>query len=151
MSDKETKIPTNKTRVVAGAFYRSNIDQKRIEILVFERKHKDSIGTCWEFPGGKVEKGESDAQALARELDEELGIRVQVKSLVGSVVRQTPSGRWIDLWLYLVQGDVGMIKLTEHLAMKWIVEDGMILDEISFVEQPLVSALFAHLKTELNF
>lgn len=139
----------NKIRVVAGAFYRSKAGYSEIEVLVFERQHKDSPGTSWEFPGGKVEKGESDPQALARELDEELGIKVQVKDLIGNVQRQVPSGRLIDLWLYLVEGAVDGITLTEHLAMKWIAESNLDLTEVSWVEQPLVDVLFKKLQREL--
>ncbi|NUU24045.1 MAG: NUDIX hydrolase [Streptomycetaceae bacterium] len=46
----------------------------------------------WSIPGGRVEKGESDAQALAREMAEETGLEVTVGPLVGSVVRSAPDG-----------------------------------------------------------
>jgi 8-oxo-dGTP diphosphatase len=45
------------------------------KILIGQRKRGDSHGLRWEFPGGKVERGESPAQALVRELREELGIQ----------------------------------------------------------------------------
>ena len=44
------------------------------KLLVCQRKHDDSHALKWEFPGGKVEHGESPAEALARELREELGV-----------------------------------------------------------------------------
>jgi 8-oxo-dGTP diphosphatase len=47
-------------------------------ILVTQRLEKDAYGLYWEFPGGKVEPGESPEEALQRELLEELGIRVRV-------------------------------------------------------------------------
>jgi len=47
-------------------------------ILVGQRRKSDSHGLKWEFPGGKVERGEAAPAALARELEEELGIQAQV-------------------------------------------------------------------------
>ncbi|HET9451788.1 MAG TPA: (deoxy)nucleoside triphosphate pyrophosphohydrolase [Aggregicoccus sp.] len=46
--------------------------------LITQRPAKASLPLLWEFPGGRVEEGESDAEALARELREEMGIRVHV-------------------------------------------------------------------------
>jgi 8-oxo-dGTP diphosphatase len=48
------------------------------KILVGQRKKADSHGLKWEFPGGKVERGESPRDALARELEEELGIQAHI-------------------------------------------------------------------------
>ena len=47
-------------------------------ILIGQRKKADSHGLKWEFPGGKVERGESTVDALARELEEELGIQAHI-------------------------------------------------------------------------
>jgi 8-oxo-dGTP diphosphatase len=47
-------------------------------LLVGQRKKDDSHGLKWEFPGGKVERGESARDALARELEEELGIQARI-------------------------------------------------------------------------
>jgi 8-oxo-dGTP diphosphatase len=48
------------------------------KLLVCQRKHNDSHALKWEFPGGKVEEGESPAEALARELREELGVSASI-------------------------------------------------------------------------
>jgi len=48
------------------------------KLLVCQRKREDSQGLKWEFPGGKVEAGESPAEALARELREELGVAATI-------------------------------------------------------------------------
>jgi 8-oxo-dGTP diphosphatase len=48
------------------------------KILVCQRRRDDTYALQWEFPGGKIESGESPAQALARELQEELGITAAI-------------------------------------------------------------------------
>jgi 8-oxo-dGTP diphosphatase len=65
-------------RVVAGLFRRG--PRQRPHFLVQRRPPGKARGLLWEFPGGKVEPGETDVQALARECLEELGLRVQVGS-----------------------------------------------------------------------
>jgi 8-oxo-dGTP diphosphatase len=50
-------------------------------ILMSRRRPDQSLPGCWEFPGGKIESGESPERALAREIEEELGCTVQVGSI----------------------------------------------------------------------
>ena len=52
-------------------------------VLACERSAPPEVAGRWEFPGGKVEPGETDPQALARECAEELGVRVEVGDRVG--------------------------------------------------------------------
>lgn len=47
-------------------------------ILIGQRQKADSHGLKWEFPGGKIERGETSSDALARELEEELGIQARI-------------------------------------------------------------------------
>ena len=54
------------------------IIERDAKILIGQRRREDSHGLKWEFPGGKVERGESPASGLARELREELGIEATI-------------------------------------------------------------------------
>lgn len=63
----------------------------RSRLLLVRRGQQPARGT-WSVPGGRVESGESDAQATAREVLEETGVRVEVGRLVGTVERNAPAG-----------------------------------------------------------
>ncbi|HZX64464.1 MAG TPA: (deoxy)nucleoside triphosphate pyrophosphohydrolase [Myxococcales bacterium] len=69
------------------------------EVLVARRKPEGERANLWEFPGGKVEAGEGERAALARELREELGVRVQVGELYARVEHPYPDVQ-VELALY---------------------------------------------------
>lgn len=69
------------------------------EVLVARRKEEGERAGLWEFPGGKVEPGEGERAALARELREELGVRVQVGELYARVEHIYPDLQ-VELALY---------------------------------------------------
>jgi 8-oxo-dGTP diphosphatase len=63
----------------------------RRRLLVVQRAHDPGAG-LWSIPGGRVEPGESDSQAVVREVAEETGLEVMVGELVGEVERDGPDG-----------------------------------------------------------
>ncbi|AEF85307.1 MutT/NUDIX family protein [Treponema primitia ZAS-2] len=86
--------------------------------FIAQRLSGGDMGDKWEFPGGKVEEGESDAEALIREYDEEFGAPVTVGPLLGTadfehhgIARQVNAYR-----IYLTHTD---FRLTEHTQWKW--------------------------------
>ncbi|WP_203566466.1 (deoxy)nucleoside triphosphate pyrophosphohydrolase [Aestuariimicrobium ganziense] len=100
--------------VAAGVFSRGD------EVLAFRRRPDLAAGGSWEFPGGKVEATESPAQALARELEEELGCRVVVGGLVDRTT--TTIGEVdIDLVVHRVE-PVGQwpTTSTDHDLIRWV-------------------------------
>ena len=88
-------------------------------VLACERSAPPEVAGRWEFPGGKVEPGETDAQALARECAEELGVRVEVGARVGSDVPLAHGRAVLRVFaVSVLDGDEP--RPLEHTSMRWL-------------------------------
>jgi 8-oxo-dGTP diphosphatase len=101
-----------RVRVVAGVI------EVEGRVLVARRGPGQDGAGRWEFPGGKVEPGEADAAALARELREELRIGVEVAQRLAEV-RHPHRGGLIHLVFYAVTCRVGHPVAVEHAELGW--------------------------------
>ena len=89
-------------------------------VLVQQRPEGKPMAGLWEFPGGKVEPGETPEAALVRELDEELGIEVPSACLAPAVFASAPlDGRHLVLLLYICRKWRGLPQPLEGGTLRW--------------------------------
>lgn len=89
------------------------------EILCAQRPEDKNLALKWEFPGGKVEEGETETEALVRELEEEMECRIDVEDKITTTVYEYDFGI-VELTTYYAKLLAGEIKLLEHIDMKWM-------------------------------
>jgi 8-oxo-dGTP diphosphatase len=99
--------------VVAGVIERDGW------ILIAQRKPGDRLEHQWEFPGGKVEPGETPPEALVRELREEFGVETEVGPYIGVSVFAY-AHITIELLAYWVRYHSGTFALHDHQAIRWV-------------------------------
>ena len=109
------------------------------KILLAQRpQHADQSG-MWEFAGGKVESGESQPEALIRELREELGIEAVVECYIASHQREV-SGRLIHLHAWHVPSYQGELKVYEHQDIVWCSPEEALRYPLAPADIPLLEA-----------
>ncbi len=97
----------------------AGIIEKDGKILIARRKTGKCIGPHWEFPGGKLEPGETLEQCLKRELKEELDIEVEIGEFFASS-RFFCGDNEIELMAYRVKYISGDIVLSDHEEVQWL-------------------------------
>jgi 8-oxo-dGTP diphosphatase len=111
-------------------------------VLASRRTEPPRLAGLWEFPGGKVEPGESDVQALERELREELQVEAAVGERLGGDLL---IGDTAVLRVYLCTLVRGEPALVDHDAHRWLAADELLDVPWIPVDLPLVEQLRAHL------
>lgn len=102
------------------------------KLLVCQRRRTDSFGLMWEFPGGKLEAGETPAQALARELQEELGVAAQIGPEIFRTRHQySELGEAIDLIFFSATVAPADIRNQAFETMEW--RQPQTLHELNFL------------------
>lgn len=115
-------------RVVAAVIKSANKEGEPI-IFATQRGYGEFKGG-WEFPGGKIEDGETPKQALKREIKEELDAEISVGRLIETVEYDYEKFHLsMDcFWCKVIKGNV---ELKEHMAAKWLTKDN--IDEVGWL------------------
>jgi len=113
-------------------------------VLAARRTAPASAAGRWEFPGGKVEPGESDAASLVREVEEELSVRIRVLHWLAGVEE---IGEQYLLKVALAEVEEGEPRPAEHDAVRWLAAEE--LDDVPWLDadRPFLTELSHHLPT----
>jgi len=112
--------------VSAGIIHRDG------RVLVGQRRRADRHPLKWEFPGGKVEFGETPQQALVRELREELQIEASVGSELARYEHEYPSGSSVHLLFFAIPEFTGQMKEQVYEQIQWV--DIHLLPTLDFLD-----------------
>lgn len=127
--------------MIVGALF-SRVEQGEFQVALFRRMPHDTGAGLWEFPGGKIEPGESPEQALAREVQEELALDVKVRALVGKNQQEFDT-RVLDLAVYHVETLHHGWTLNDHDAFQWVNARDWRALPVAPLDIPLLEQLFS--------
>lgn len=97
----------------------------------------------WEFPGGKIEEGETPQEALVREIKEELNIEIEVRELLDVVEYDYPNFH-LSMDCFICKIKSGELVLNEHEAAKWLTKDTLGSVEWLPADQGLIQKLYTY-------
>ncbi len=121
--------------VVAAALY-----DAEGRVLIAQRPQGRHQAGRWEFPGGKVAPGESERQALVRELREELGILVTASRPFMRLEHSYPD-RSVELSMWIVEGFAGTPRGLDGQELRWVAPARLGDEDLLEADQPFVEAL----------
>lgn len=133
---RQAELTTGRRRVsvVAGILD----DDGRI--LISDRAQARSMQEHWEFPGGKVQPGESAGAALCRELNEELGIKVLKYDHFQTIQHDYPDLS-VEIDFFTVSRWQGRPEGVEGQALRWVMRDMLTSERLLPADTPIVDAL----------
>ncbi|HJS21265.1 MAG TPA: 8-oxo-dGTP diphosphatase MutT [Steroidobacteraceae bacterium] len=126
-------LPT--IRVVAGALF-----DAQGRVLIAQRPVGKHMAGRWEFPGGKIQAGESELAALRRELNEELGVTLEDAERMLELSHDYPERR-VQLCMWRVTAYRGEPRTLDGQALKWVDPADLASEDLLEADRPIVLAL----------
>ena len=122
--------------VVAAIIFR----EEKVLCVQRAEHEREYVSLKWEFPGGKVEVGESREEALVREIREELSVDIEVSEFLMTVEHTYPDFH-LSMHVFKCVLDQGEITLNEHVALKWLSIDELDQLDWAAADIPVVKSL----------
>lgn len=122
-------------QVVAGILVNGS------RVLICQRTETQPFALQWEFPGGKVEAGEALAEALVRELEEELGICAKVETEVAIVQHEYAEGLAVELHFFLVREFSSEIENRIFREVRWEERTALVAESFLEADRGVVRSL----------
>ncbi|WET68820.1 (deoxy)nucleoside triphosphate pyrophosphohydrolase [Sphingobacterium sp.] len=126
-------------KVVCGIIFKDDL------VLICRRKAEKSLGGYWEFPGGKVEDGESNEESLLRELIEELNLKVKIKQHFFDTVHQYDNGA-IELISFICETENIASESTDHDQLQWVKVSDLLDWKLAPADIPIAKKLIEEFK-----
>ena len=117
------------------------IQNKNNEIFCARRKNEGPLALKWEFPGGKVENGESLEVALIREIDEEFSTKIKINGFIMTVQHQYETFH-LTMHAFFAEVVEGELVLNEHTDSKWLKKDQLYILDWAAADLPIVRSLY---------
>lgn len=117
------------------------IDQKNNKVLAAKRETNRILEKMWEFPGGKIEKGETAEQAAQRELEEEFNDEIQIGPQLGWTVSYEYEFGVVELTVFYAKLLTHNFALVAHSEIEWLSTDQLRKLNWAPADQPLVEQL----------
>ncbi len=108
------------------------------KVFAAQRKDRGELARKWEFPGGKLEAGESGEEAIVREISEELSAKIAVEDHL-MTVNHTYETFHITMHAYRCALVAGDMVLTEHLDCRWLGPEELYSVEWAAADLPIVA------------
>lgn len=111
-------------------------------VLATQRSAAMTLPLKWEFPGGKIDPGETPDECLRREIMEELGVRVCVGRMLATATHNYPDFA-VTLHPFVCTIDAGEIVLHEHVALAWLPPEELLSLDWAEADLPIIREYLA--------